>query len=178
MRYAAKRKQGRCSERTENMSISSKDMYTEASQTIRHYSTCVMRIRFLSIAQGFVIISASYFLVKDQQFILCSFLSLLGVILTYILHIHTNGYRENLWAFLDYAVNLERTHQANMNSNNEHVICSAGPWILCRDRLEDRYRSKHYTYTAVYGHLAMLYLSMFFAMIVGIAGVLGFVGTN
>ena len=93
------------------MPLSIETLYSEACQGLRHYSAAVKSIRTITIAQSFVVLGASHYLIKDAQWLLACLISLFGLLLTIILL----GLQSNYWSqfdnLLEYLLKLEEAEK-------------------------------------------------------------------
>ncbi len=82
-------------------------LYREASNTLRHYSTRVMAIRSMVLAQGFALLAGAGYLVREGQMLFVFAVAGLGVGLTWILHKLLLNYWRHFETVLDSVVDLE-----------------------------------------------------------------------
>ena len=62
-----------------------RDEYTEGCTDLRHYSTCIMNTRILTIVQGLVVLSGAAWFLKDERHELGLFTALFGLLFTALL---------------------------------------------------------------------------------------------
>jgi hypothetical protein len=99
-------------------SIDAKSLYQEGCASLRHYSTCVLNTRTITIAQGFVLLTAANYLVSQGRFALSLTVSAFGLLFTLILHSLQSSYWHVFNIMLATVVQIERENSAGME----------GPW--------------------------------------------------
>ena len=134
------------------MNISERDFYNEGCQALRHYSNCIINVRTVTIAQGFIILSGAFFLLKENNFLLSLLTSCFGLIFTVFLHILQGNYGKHFEAILINVMLLEK--QANIEKNY------SGPWSAYYVPRNKRFNNKFYKYVIYYGAIFLLLISM------------------
>ncbi|MEQ9453772.1 MAG: hypothetical protein RLN76_04160 [Phycisphaeraceae bacterium] len=125
------------------------DLYSEACQGLRHYSNCVMQIRTVTIAQGFIVLTAAWFMIDNQHYEACVGVAGLGLLLTLVLHtLHTN-YGRHHQALLEYATQLERASPGG-----------SGPWVTYIGPRERRFNGRFFKLIVFNGPVLLLMISL------------------
>lgn|SRR5215213_471402 len=94
-----------------------KSQYGEGCSALRHYSLCVLNTRTITIAQGFVLLTAAAYLIKERAFALSAFVSLFGLLFTHVLKKLQENYWLHFEAILRAIVKIEHPS-------------SKGPWRI------------------------------------------------
>jgi hypothetical protein len=117
-------------------------LYTEGSNSLRHYSSAVLNTKNIAIAQGFVILTAAGYLIRERAFGSSLSISLFGLLFTYILYRLQENYWSHFNAILDAVVDLET------NRKSDNVPC--GHWKAYkegRDNKRDQWLWKFFVAT-------------------------------
>lgn len=133
--------------------IDQQSRYVEGCNALRHYSSCVMNVRTIAIAQGFVILSGTIYLVAQNAFIPSLCLALFGFLFTAVLQSLQKSYWEHFDTILDAVVTLEE--HANGNSN------SFGPWSTFKQHRSGQYEKPLWRLLVRHGPFAVLLLGLF-----------------
>lgn len=96
-----------------------KFLYQEGCASLRHYSTCVLNTRTITIAQGFALLTASTYLVSQERYALSLSVSAFGLLFTVILHSLLSSYGRVFEVMLPAVIQLE-------SKSSEPEI--KGPW--------------------------------------------------
>ena len=110
------------------------EVYKEACASFRHYSKAALTLRVSVIAQGMVLLSASSYLYKNQEFIYSIFTALFGIIFTFALLILHSNYQRKCAIFISNASLLEeKSEEVDINimsvyneDHNQHVKTTLG----------------------------------------------------
>jgi hypothetical protein len=101
--------------------------YKEGCNAVLHFSTCVMNIRTVTIAQGFAILTAAMYFIKEGSYLYSLLTTLFGFLFTAVLYrLHWN-YLEFWKDSIRYAAEIEHHLSAERT----------GPW---NGNLESRER--------------------------------------
>lgn len=92
------------------MNIEITTLYEEGCKSIRHYSLALRNIRTITIAQGFAVLTAVFYLTKENQYLFSVVVTMFGIALTGILYrLHAN-YHSYLRTAINYILDIEKKH--------------------------------------------------------------------
>lgn len=143
------------------MPLDEDQFYAEACESLRHYSNSVKDIRTVTIAQGFIVLSATLYLIRENQFPLSSCVSFFGILLTAVLH----GLQSNYWHqfddFLQYIIVAE---QKGVKDNS-----ALGPWSTYGIHRNKRFAKRWYRLRVKHGPYILLLIGLLLVLIYSIA---------
>jgi len=121
-------------------------LYNEGCNALRHYSLCVMNTRALTIAQGFVILTASTYLIKEERYVPSLFVSFFGIAFTVVLSSLQKNYWLHFTAILDTVV--------------DEIEAKRGPWSAYRVQRNDRHKKPLWKTLVIDGPFILLSLAL------------------
>ena len=131
--------------------IATTDEYTEGCNGLRHYSTCVLNVRILTIVQGLAVLSGAAWLLKDERHELALCAALFGLLFTALLY----SYQRNYW--FHFSAILERVLE--IESHRESSGKYKGPWTQYSEQRKSRHRRIVWSASAVHGPFLLLLLT-------------------
>lgn len=134
------------------MALDETKLYEESCNGFRHYSTAVMTIRTITIAQGFAVLTAVSYLSTSNQFLLSLFATVFGVLLTGVLAALQWNYYLHASTLLDFLVALE--------SRLSPLEGSTGPWTTYAAPRSRRFRSWWGRLVYLHGPYVLLLLAL------------------
>jgi len=151
-----------------------KTIYQEGSETLRHYSNYIKELRRLVIVQGFVIITASSFLIKDESYIISGCVAFFGFIFTIALSIQLKNEMDDFESVLYSVINVENKlicEDGSLNDNNKgnekKLIDEIGIWNNYSKDRKKRFENEFFKFWVLRGpsfiigitFLAIIYVS-------------------
>jgi len=124
--------------------LNDKTKYIEGCSALRHYSVCVLNTRTITIAQGFAILTAAVYTIKEGLFWPSLWISVFGLLFTAVLNRLQSNYWQHCNAILKEVVELEE----------------GGPWTAYRDQREERHRQPIWKVTVIEGPFNLLVLAL------------------
>ena len=128
--------------------IDLKSKYTEGCSALRHYSICVLNTRTVTIAQGFLILTAAVYLIRDRLFAASLAISFFGLLFTIVLNRLQMNYWIHFNSILETVVRLENP----TNANNSVM----GPWSAYHAQRNERHLKIKWKILVVYGPYYLL----------------------
>jgi len=122
------------------------ELYRQACDALRHYSTCILQIRILVLAEGLVAIAGTGWLYHTEQKYLSIAASVFGLLFAVLLFTLQSNYWRHFEAFLRVAVQLEAQLGA----------ASPQPWSTYGQQRADRHKSWRWRWSAIDGPFAAL----------------------
>jgi hypothetical protein len=126
-----------------------KSQYAEGCNALRHYSLCVLNTRVLTIAQGFALLSAAAYFIKEGILLLSIFVSFFSLLFTLVLHELQRNYWLHFESILKRVVELERSRDSSNQSPD-------GPWGAYQEQRIARHEKKRWRYFVVNGPFNLL----------------------
>src|SRR6185436_16112849 len=124
--------------------LNDKAKYIEGCSALRHYSVCVLNTRTITIAQGFAILTAAVYTIKEGLFWPSLCISIFGLLFTAVL----NRLQKNYWLHCDEilkkVVELEK----------------GGPWTVYSVQREQRHGQKIWKMTEIDGPVNLLVFAL------------------
>jgi len=125
-------------------------LYQEACQNLRHYSTCILHMRILTVAQGILVLTgAAALLIRDQLWLSIT-ASVFGLLFTALLFSLHRNYWLHFRAMLRTAVAFEE--RLTVNDLN-------GPWAKYNSARRARHQRWFWRISAVEGPFVLLVVS-------------------
>src|SRR5437763_1799972 len=129
-----------------------KSLYNEGCNALRHYSVCVMTMRNITIVQGFDILSAAIYLIKEKEFLASLSVSLFGLLFTAVLYM----IQKNYWLHFNAVLKTIKAFEETLGGDE----LKPGPWMAYREQRGKRHRQLRWKYTVLYGPAFLLLLAL------------------
>ncbi|HSS48911.1 MAG TPA: hypothetical protein VLX28_08190 [Thermoanaerobaculia bacterium] len=137
-----------------NSDIDLDGRYAEGCNALRHYSSTIMNVRTLAIAQGFTVVGAAGYLLRQGEFNFSLGVSVFGILFTGLLYSLQRNYWLHCKAFLGYVIEVE----GFMDKVGAHL--AAGPWSTYDKERRERHRRWRWSISAVHGPFLLLLLAL------------------
>jgi hypothetical protein len=137
-----------------NSDIDLDGRYAEGCNSLRHYSSTVMNVRTLAIAQGFTVAGAAGYLLRLGEFNFSLYVSVFGILFTGLLYSLQRNYWLHFKAFLDYVVEVEGF------MDRVGADLAAGPWSAYDKKRRERHRRWWWSISAIHGPSLLLLLAL------------------
>ena len=93
------------------------EKYTDAGNSLRHYSGCVLKVRSMTIVQGLIVLGAEAVLYSKGEFFYLLIVTIFGLIFTFILYLVHTVYIQDFESILNWVVETEGESGPWMNYN-------------------------------------------------------------
>ena len=128
--------------------IDLRSKYAEGCTALRHYSLCVLNTRTVTIAQGFVILTAAIYLIKDRSFGASLVVCFFGLSFTVVLNRLQMNYWIHFNTILEIVMRLE-----NLGNSDASLM---GPWSAYSELRNERHGKRKWKILVVYGPYYLL----------------------
>ena len=122
------------------MAVCDETRYAEAGDAIRHFSSNVIRIRALAIAQGFAVLAGAALLTKEGLGVLSVLLAGFGILMTRVLSKYHDNYLNFLFTCFRSAAKLEdgdgtwslclKAREEFLGDKSDRIFIERGPFYL------------------------------------------------
>jgi len=133
-------------------------LYEEGAEALRHYSSAILNIRNVAIAQGFAVLTAEAYLVTEKHWSLLLGAAIFGICLTTVLYALQWNYKRYFDAMLQNVVSLESRicpDLAGPWTTYKLLKISRRGWVLCR-------------FPTLHGLFVLLLLSQLYFFLLGV----------
>lgn len=86
-----------------------RDEVAECYNILRHYSTSLLEVRKMTLAQGLTVIAGAGVLYTKESFVFSLCVAAFGLVMTFFLHLAHNDYRRHWRCVKDHLLDVEST---------------------------------------------------------------------